>query len=128
MTISHNSRWEVLFGALRQYTNRTGTSLVPVAHAELYNEKNVPLGAWVAYNRQQQRLGKLSADRQVQLATLKGWHAEKRRPGRKYDAVRDLDIIEQRMNGIHVVDIAKNYELSRQRVHQILKKVLQTNA
>jgi len=127
MTISRDTRWGIRFGALRQYTQRTGTSLVPVLHVELYEGTNVALGAWVAYNRQQQRAGELSDDRQTQLATLAGWHAEKRRPGRHYDTSRDREIVRLRADGSLIAEIATNYSLSRQRVHQILKKVSPTN-
>ena len=122
MTISRTDRWQYRFSALKQYANRTGASLVPATQVEVYQGKNVALGAWVAYNRQQYRLGELSVARQEQLETLAGWHWDKQKPGRRYDKKRDAEITQRYKSGERVGVIADSYNLSRQRVHQILKK------
>lgn len=121
MAISRTDRWQFRFAALQQYVNRTGSSIVPSTQVEIYKGKNVALGAWVAYNRQQFRLGKLSVARQHQLETLVGWHWRKRKPGRRYDGTRDFEIAQRYKNGERVGVIADSYNLSRQRVHQIVK-------
>ena len=125
MTISRTDRWQYRFDALVQYTNRTGTSLVPATQVEVHEGKNVALGAWVAYNRQQYRTGELSTPRKQALEKLAGWHWEKQKPGRRYDKTRDTDITKRYESGERVGDIAKSYNLSRQRVHQIVKKIKQ---
>ena len=121
MTISRIDRWQHRFNALVQYTNRTGTSLVPATQVEVYGGKNVSLGAWVAYNRQQYRAGELPVARQRALESLVGWHWDKQKPGRRYDKKRDTEIAQRYRNGERVGVIADSYNLSRQRVHQILK-------
>ena len=123
MTISRTDRWQYRFGALKQYADRTGTSLVPATQVEVYEGKNVAVGAWVAYNRQQYRLKELSVARQEQLETLVGWHWDKQKPGRRYDKKRDTDIARRYKDGERVGVIADSYNLSRQRVHQILKQL-----
>jgi Mor family transcriptional regulator len=110
-----------------QFTNRTGSSLVPATQVEVYEGKNVALGAWVAYNRQQYRAGELPIVRQQALEQLAGWHWEKQKPGRRYDTKRDAEIAQRYKSGERVGLIADSFNLSRQRVHQILKKVSTPN-
>lgn len=93
----------------------------------MYEGKNVALGAWVAYNRQQYRAGELSLERQRALEQLAGWHWEKQKPGRRYDTTRDTEIMNRYKSGERVGMIADSFNLSRQRVHQILKKVSTKN-
>ena len=127
MTISRTDRWQYRFNALVQFTNRTGSSLVPATQVEVYEGKNVALGAWVAYNRQQYRAGELPIVRQQALEQLTGWHWEKQKPGRRYDKKRDAEIAQRYKSGERVGLIADSFNLSRQRVHQILKKVSTPN-
>lgn len=127
MTFSRQDRWQYRFNALVQYTNRTGTSIVPATQVEVYDGKNVALGVWVAYNRQQYRLGELSVERQRALEQLSGWHWRKQKPGRRYDINRDTEITKRYQSGERVGEIANNYNLSRQRVHQIVKNIPSQN-
>ena len=127
MTISRTDRWEYRFGALKQYADRTRTSLVPATQVEIYQGKNVALGAWVAYNRQQYRAGELPVARQRALESLVGWHWDKQKPGRRYDTLRDAEITQRYKSCERVGVIADSYNLSRQRVHQIVKKVSKQN-
>ena len=123
MRTSRTDRWQNRYNALQQYTNRTGTSLVPATQVEIFDGKTVALGAWVAYNRQQYRTGELSASRKESFEQLTGWHWEKQKPGRRYDRARDTEIVRRYRSGEKVGLIAVSVNLSRQRVHQILKKV-----
>ena len=100
---------------------------MPATQVEIYQGKNVALGAWVAYNRQQYRLGELSVARQEQLEILTGWHWDKQKPGRRYDTKRDAEIAQRYKSGERVGLIADRFNLSRQRVHQIVKKVSKQN-
>lgn len=122
MRTSRTDRWQLRFDALCQYTNRTGTSLVPATQVELYEGRNVAIGSWVANNRQHYRTGVLPLERQQLLETLTGWTWNKQKPGRRYDTNRDADIISRHTNGERVGSIAVEFNLSRQRVHQILKR------
>ena len=121
MAISRTDRWQFRFDALQQYVDRTGTSIIPSTQVEIYKGKNVALGTWIAYNRQQFRAGRLTTERQEKLQGLIGWHWDKRKPGRRYDGTRDLEIMKRYKNGERVGLIAESLNLSRQRVHQILK-------
>lgn len=121
MTITRDERWQEHFNALRQYTDRTGNALVPTTHVEIFGGKNIALGAWVAYNRQRQRAGTLPQGRVDALSSLTGWKWEKQQPGRRYDKNRDEVIISRYENGTSAKDLAKEFGLSRQRVHQIVR-------
>lgn len=112
---------------MRQYVDRTGTSVVPSTQVEIYKGKNVPLGTWVTYNRQQFRAGRLTVERQKKLEGLVGWYWDKRKPGRRYDGKRDFEIVQRYKNGERVGLIAESLNLSRQRVHQILKGIATLN-
>jgi len=122
MRTSRTDRWQFRFDALRQYTNRTGTSLVPATQVELYDGKNVAIGSWVANNRQHYRTGVLPLERQQMLETLTGWTWSKQKPGRRYDTNRDTQIVKLHKDGVRIGLIAIEFNLSRQRVHQILKR------
>ena len=122
MRTSRTDRWQYRFNALQQYTNRSGSSLVPATHIEVYEGKNVAVGAWVAYNRQQYRTGTLPEARKQTLETLTGWRWDKQKPGRRYDIRRDADILLRHAGGERVGLLAEQFSLSRQRVHQIIKK------
>jgi len=122
MRTSRTDRWQYRFNALQQYTNRSGSSLVPATHIEVYEGKNVAVGAWVAYNRQQYRTGTLPEARKQTLETLTGWRWDKQKPGRRYDTNRDAEILSLHKDGVRVGVIAVEFNLSRQRVHQILKR------
>ena len=121
MTTTRNDRWRNNLGALRQYTERTGTSLVPTTHVETFNGENVALGAWVAYMRQRKRANALSSEQENALSALNGWRWEKQKPGPRYDMNRDQIIRERRKNGDRIVALSKEFGLSRQRIHQITR-------
>lgn len=122
MRTSRTNRWQFRFNALLQYTNRTGTSLVPATQVELYEGTNVAIGSWVANNRQQYRTGALPIERQQLLETLTNWTWSKQKPGRRYDTDRDVQIENLHKRGVRVGIIAVEFNLSRQRVHQIIKR------
>ena len=121
MTITRDERWQEHYNALLQYTTRTGNALVPTTHVEVFGGKNIALGAWVAYNRQRQRAGTLTEDRVQALSAITGWKWEKQQPGRRYDKSRDEKIISRYAGGSSAKDLAKEFGLSRQRVHQIVR-------
>ncbi len=61
--------WELWFGALKGYTDREGTSQVPIAH----DEGGLSLGRWVASQRTAARRGDLSSEKVRRLENLPGW-------------------------------------------------------
>ena len=122
MTTTRHEWWQEHFNALSQYFNRTGKATVPTTHVEVYNGRKVALGAWVAYNRQRQRAGTLPSERVQALESFAGWKWEKQQPGRRYDKSRDTQIVESYKGGKSARDLAREFNLSRQRVHQIVRK------
>jgi len=121
MAYSRNERWGEHFSALQQYTSRVGTSMTPTTHVELFGGKMIAIGAWVAYNRQRQRAGTLSREREQALSALAGWKWDRQQPGRRYDKGRDVVILERYSQGVSAKKLADEFGLSRQRVHQIVK-------
>lgn len=95
---------------------------MPTNHVEVYGGKSIALGAWVAYTRQRQRAGTLSADRIATLTDFPGWKWDKQQPGRRYDKNRDSTIIERYKSGSSAKTLAQEFGLSRQRVHQIVRR------
>jgi hypothetical protein len=96
--------------------------MTPTTHVELFNGKNIAIGAWVAYNRQRQRAGTLPREREQALSALTGWKWDRQQPGRRYDKSRDALILERYSQGVSAKKLADEYGLSRQRVHQIIKR------
>lgn len=125
---TRDERWQDHLRALRQYTDRNGTSLVPTTHVEVVDGRNIALGAWVAYARQRHRSGTLPSHRAEELSSFAGWKWEKQRPGRRYDRSRDAVIIERYQGGTTARAIAQEFGLSRQRVHQILRNTSNTHS
>jgi hypothetical protein len=123
---TRTERWQEHLAALNQYINRTGSALVPSNHIEVYGGRNIALGAWVSYNRQRHRNGTLSAERTSTLSALTGWKWEKQQPGRRYDKARDANILERYKSGVSAKSLADEFGLSRQRVHQIVRRVAQS--
>jgi Mor family transcriptional regulator len=121
MTLSRQDRWNIHIQALRQFTDRTGTSLVPTTHIEQVGGHNIALGAWVAYNRQQKRQGRLSRERVEELSEFVGWVWEKQKPGKHDNPERDAVIVGEYRSGVSARDLATRHKLSRQRVHQIVR-------
>ena len=122
MATTRNERWRKQLAALTQYINRTGTSMVPSNHVEILDGENIALGAWVTYNRQRQRNGTLGQDRIDALTSLPGWQWGKQKPGRRYVKQRDILIFERYASGSTAKSLADEYGLSRQRIHQIVRR------
>lgn len=118
--IPNSDRWANHFDALQQYVARTGNALVPSSHVELHKDTTIPLGAWVGYMRQRNRAGLLSETRTNLLQSLHGW-SWKLNPGPAIDTQRDAEIVKLRNDGASLQTIADEFNISRQRVHQITK-------
>jgi len=123
--IPNSDRWERNFLALQQYSQRTGHSRVPASHVELYEGRNTPIGAWVGYMRQRYRNGILSQQRMDKLQSITGWTWGPLRPGPATNTERDEQIILLRSEGKSLATIAEQVGVSRQRVHQITRRVTQ---
>lgn len=118
-----NSKFQHYLEALNQFIAREGHARVPAAHQETLAGQEVPLGAWVGYTRQRYRRGCLSESRVAILTGLPGWQWGPLPPGPAADPARDRQILELRNQGISLQKIADQFNLSRQRVHQIVRSV-----
>lgn len=119
--IDNDTRYQSYLGALRHYAAREGHTRVPASHKEHHQGAEVPLGSWVGYMRQRYRRGFLPQERIDDLAGLPGWEWGPLRPGPIVDATRDNQIMWLRDQGKSLQQIADQFHLSRQRVHQIVQ-------
>lgn len=121
--MDNTTRFNSYLVALRQFAEREGHCNVPAVHTELVGEKEVTLGAWVGYVRQRRRKNQLSEDRAAQIQAVPGWQWGPLKPGPATDMNRNSEILEMRAAGHSLRQIADKFDLSRQRVHQIVKNL-----
>jgi len=120
--MDNNTKFNTYINALFQYVTREGNSKVPAVHIEKLDEKDIALGAWVGYIRQRYRKNQLSQERIEKINTVPNWQWGPFQPGPATDAQRNQEILSLRSAGKSLREIADLFDLSRQRVHQILKK------
>lgn len=121
--MDNNTKFNIYVGALEQYISTNGNSKIPAAHIEKFQENDVSLGAWTGYIRQRYRKNQLSASRVARLEQIQGWQWGPFQPGPATDAARNESIRQLRGQGKSLREIADEFDLSRQRVHQIIKKL-----
>lgn len=123
--MKHSKRWEINYSLLLRYYKRIGNALVPSDHIEFTDSgEEVGLGSWVSYMRTRYRQGKLSKERVELLESVPTWTWGPIRPGPKSSSstrTRDDNIVIEYLTGKSLSQIAKVHNLSRQRVHQIVK-------
>lgn len=123
--MKHEARWNTHYALLKQYQKRYGDALVPTNHVEFLDDgSEVNLGSWVSYMRTRYRENKLLSDRVSLLEQVPTWSWGPVRPGPKSrDRLheRNVKILQDRQSGKSLSVIAKEYGVSRQRIHQILK-------
>lgn len=121
--IDHHTRWAIYLKALTAYATEHGHTRVPgSATVRLDDGTVVKLGAWVSYIRQRHRRRLLDPSRAAQLDQLPGWEWGPLPPGPRTDTARDTHILELRRAGWSLGAIADQYNLSRQRVHQVVAR------
>jgi len=120
--MDNNTKFNTYIQALSQYVTREGNSKVPAVHVEKFEEKDIALGAWVGYIRQRYRKNQLSQERIDKINSVANWQWGPFQPGPATDAQRNQEILSLRSAGKSLREIADLFDLSRQRVHQILKK------
>jgi hypothetical protein len=106
--------------ALNQFRMREGHCKVPATHIEMYEGQSVRLGNWVNYTRGRHRKNELPSERVRSLDMVPGWAWGPLRPGPHRKLERDAEILTARRHGQTMSQIADRYELSRQRIHQIV--------
>lgn len=116
------TRFNLTLTAVNQFSAREGHCFIPAAHVEYVDEAPLPLGSWVGYLRQRRRKGELAAERIAKVETIPGWQWGPLRPGPQTNSDRNSRILDLHRSGKSLRFIADEFELSRQRVHQIVKK------
>lgn len=120
--MDNNTRFELYLKALRQFSSREGHARVPAIHIEIVDGNEVNLGAWVGYVRQRRKKSMLPSRRITELESLEGWEWGPLKPGPATNMNRNQQILSMRSEGRTLRQIADEFDLSRQRVHQIVKK------
>ena len=120
--MDNNTRFNIYLRAIRQFAEREGHSLIPAIHVEIVDGQEVRVGAWVGYTRQREKNGKLPAERRAALNAIPGWQWGPLKPGPVTNHNRNSEILTLRNQGMTLSQIADSFDLSRQRVHQIVKK------
>lgn len=121
--MDNTTRFNRYLHALQQYIRREGHALVPANHVEIIDNDKINLGAWVGYMRQRKKNNQLNQDRINALSALPEWNWGPLKPGPATKNNRNNEIAQLRRNGLSLAQIADQYQLSRQRVHQIVKRV-----
>lgn len=106
--------------ALDSFVAREGHALVPAKHVEVIDGREFGLGSWVSYVRTRYRNDALVPKRVDTMESYPGWQWGPLRPGPKPDSSRDEAIRDMRQRGMSLQEIGNEFELSRQRIHQIV--------
>ena len=120
--MNNTVRFNTYLSALQQYITREGTAHVPAHHEESIDGRSVQLGTWVGYVRQRYKNNKLSAERIAVLENISGWAWGPLKPGPKPNTSRNSEIMNLSQGGQSLTQIADQYNLSRQRIHQIVTR------
>jgi hypothetical protein len=120
--MDNNTRFKLYIRALNQFAERSGHTRTPAVHVEIVDGREINLGAWVGYMRQRYKKSQLSSEKTEALQQLPGWTWGPLKPGPATNNDRNSQIIQMRSDGLTLREIADSYDLSRQRVHQIVKK------
>jgi hypothetical protein len=121
--MDNTTKFNIYIQALEQYIAREGNSKIPATYVEKIENSDISLGAWVGYIRQRYRKQILSDSRISRLEQISGWQWGPFQPGPATDASRNETIRNMRAAGKSLREIADEFDLSRQRVHQIIKKL-----
>lgn len=116
------TRFDLIITAINSFQAREGHCYIPATHFEYIEEVPQPLGAWVGYLRQRRRKGQLTASKIEKVESIPGWQWGPLRPGPATNASRNSEIMALHHSGKSLRFIADTFELSRQRVHQIVRK------
>jgi DNA-binding NarL/FixJ family response regulator len=121
--MDNNTRFKLYVRALTQFAERNSHTRIPAVHVEIVDGREVNVGAWVGYMRQRYKKGQVSAEKVAELENLSGWTWGPLKPGPATNNDRNAEIVNMRSSGLTLREIADSYDLSRQRVHQIVKKI-----
>jgi hypothetical protein len=116
-------KWDLYVRALRDFVSTNNHSEVPSGFVYEINGHSLKLGAWVGYIRARGRANNLSTEKYEELSSVSTWFWYQRKPGPYGDKNRDISIHEARKSGKSLQSIANEWDLSRQRVHQIVRRL-----
>lgn len=118
-TARRDRLWRRNIEALRIWTITTGDPMAPINTTVTHDGEEVRLGSFVAYVRQRYRDGLLEESRVNELEQLAGWTWGGLRPGPRGHAARNEQIRQLRREGVTLEELAEQFQMSRQRIHQI---------
>jgi hypothetical protein len=110
--------------ALSSFVAQNGTALVPTQHVQ----DGYRLGSWVTYIRSRQRSGNVDQELGNYLESLPGWTWGPLPPGPGAKVDRNVEIIDRASKGESLSHLASEYGVSRQRIHQIVKRSTVTSS
>ena len=111
--------WRRNLEALRMFATTNGTPMAPVNTTVTLDGEPVRVGSFVAYVRQRYRDGLLEDTRVAELESFAGWTWGGLRPGPRGHAARNEQIRQLRREGVTLDELAQQFGMSRQRIHQI---------
>lgn len=120
--MDNTTRFSIYIKALEQFSAREGHCNVPATHMEKVDNSDISVGAWVGYVRQRRKKNQLSEQKAAAIQAVSGWQWGPLKPGPATDKKRNFEILEMRATGKSLRQIADEFDLSRQRVHQIVRK------
>ena len=115
----YDARFFEHLNALMAWAEEHDSCDVPPGEVVVNNGTELALGRWVAQMRSRGRSGRLSESRRAQLEAIECWDWEPRRRGPAGHQQRNAEIRRLRAAGARLDDLAEQYSLSRQRIHQI---------
>jgi hypothetical protein len=126
-TARFDSRWDDNVAALRQWAESHGTPMAPAGTVikvrDSRGSREVNVGSFVAYVRSRHRKGLLDQSRKKQIESIPGWTWARLQPGPKGEVDRNEEIRRLRRQGVTLGELAEQFGMSRQRIHQIAPDV-----
>lgn len=119
MAGSFDTRWNANVDALRAWAAKNGTPMAPAGAVIRRDGRDVNVGSFVAYARSRHRKGLLEQSRKKDLERIPGWTWDKLAPGPKGEVERNEQIRQMRRQGVTLAELAEQFGMSRQRIHQI---------
>lgn len=120
--MNNTMRFNMYLAALQQFRTREGHCRVPAIHIEILEGVEIKLGCFVGYVRQRYKANRLPIERVQMLQTVPGWEWGPLRPGPMSNSSRNASIRSDHQSGLSLSNLAEKYELSRQRIHQIVRQ------
>jgi Mor family transcriptional regulator len=120
--MDNKTKWDRNMSALRDFVEENGHAKVPSTFVAGSGTDQINLGTWVAYMRTKYRKNSLGQDKIAELESMNGWVWNPGKPGPVGNPKRDAEIIKARQSGMNLQSIAEEFDLSRQRVHQIIER------